>query len=910
MNTPPLPIPPLNAHDNDAGRLAAALRLSRYASRLLQADPDAEPALLTALHTPWSAEEMAEFLDAQPIADENGLKTALRRLRKQVMLRLIARDLAGLANLVEVMTTATTLAEVTLFHAHRHLKEWLRPLFGTPIGEESGTPQDLVVVGMGKLGGGELNVSSDIDLILAYGEEGETDGPRRLSNHEYFTRLGKQLIAALAEVTGDGFVFRVDMRLRPYGDSGPLVGSFPMLEQYYETQGREWERYAWIKGRVICGEGGEELMAFMRPFIYRKYLDFGAFASMRDLHAQIRREVARKDMHDNIKLGPGGIREVEFAVQVFQLIRGGQRPELQLRPTTAMLDLLETHELIPVQTVREMRDGYVFLRNLEHRLQYLEDAQTQTLPQNDNDRQLIAEAMGFADYPALLAVLDRHRQRIERHFEQIFAAPQSSQESHPLAPLWHGAIGAAEAAAKLGEIGYLNAEQSRQRLEAFRLSGRYAHLPDTSRNRIDSLVPPLVEVASRFPNPDETLDRVLHLLESISRRSSYLALMTEYPQTLQQVTRLCSASPWVSQFLARHPILLDELLDSRLLQASPGRPQLAAALRSQLDAAAGDTERQMDILRQFKQAQTFRLVAQDLAGMLTLEKLSDHLSELADLILEEVLRLAWDGLRVKHRETPRFAIIGYGKLGGKELGYASDLDIIFLYDDDHPDAQEAYAKLGQRINTWLTSFTPAGLLYETDLRLRPDGAAGLLVSTVEAFEKYQKENAWPWEHQALTRARFSAGDPAVGEAFARIREEVLTQPRDDAKLRQDVAAMRQKMLDAHPNPSGLFDIKHDRGGIIDVEFIVQFLVLAHSHAHAELTRNVGNLALLKLAAELGLIPAELAEKCRDAYRLFRQTQHQLRLQDAQYARVAPGSIRPHADAVLSLWQTVFGGSQA
>lgn len=886
--------------------MAFALGHSRFAARLIQAEPDLGPALLASLHTPWSEAEMNALLDAAPIADENSLKTALRRLRKQVLLRLIVRDLSGLAHLREVMDTATTLAEVTLSRAHRCLSTWLKPQFGTPIGEESGKPQDLIVVGMGKLGGGELNVSSDIDLIFAYPEEGETDGPRHLSNHEYFARLGKQLIAALAELTGDSFVFRVDMRLRPYGDSGPLVGSFPMLEQYYETQGREWERYAWTKGRVICGEGGDELMAFMTPFVYRKYLDFGAFASMRDLHAQIRREVAKRELHDNIKLGPGGIREVEFAVQVFQLIRGGQRPELQLHPTTAMLDLLEQKHLIPIQAVREMRDGYVFLRNLEHRLQYLEDAQTQTLPQNDADRQLIAETLGFASYGAFMEVLDQHRSRIERHFEQIFAAPQSSQENHPLAPLWQGALSETDAVARLRELGYRRPEESRSRLESFRQGARYAQLPEGSRARIDALVPPLVEVAARFPNPDETLERVLHLLETVSRRSSYLALMTEYPQTLHQVARLCSASPWVSQFLALHPILLDELLDTRALLAPQDRAQLTVALRTQLDAAEGDTERQMDILRQFKQAQTFRLVAQDLADMVTLEKLSDYLSELADLILEEVTRLAWNGLRVKHRETPAFAIVGYGKLGGKELGYASDLDIIFLYDDDHPDAQEHYAKLGQRINTWLTSFTPAGLLYETDLRLRPDGASGLLVSTLEAFEKYQKESAWTWEHQALTRARFCAGTPKIGAAFDRIRHEVLTQPRDVAKLRQEVLEMRQKMHDGHPEKTGLFDIKQDRGGIIDVEFLVQFLVLAHSHAHPELTRNLGNLALLKQAGELGLIPADLAEEVRDAYRLLRQTQHQLRLQDTLDSRIDPEPLQNHREAVQALWQAVFG----
>ena len=388
-------------------------------------------------------------------------------------------------------------------------------------------------------------------------------------------------------------------------------------------------------------------------------------------------------------------------------------------------------------------------------------------------------------------------------------------------------------------------------------------------------------------------------------RSAYLALLTEYPQTLQQRARLLSASPWVSGYLASHPVLLDELLDARALQATPQRAALAAQLRAQLDAAANDTERQMDILRHFKQAQTFRLVAQDVSGALPLETLADRLSELADLILEEVIRLAWNTLRARHRDTPRFAVIAYGKLGGKELGYASDLDIIFLYADDHADAAENYARLGQRINTWLTSLTPAGTLYETDLRLRPDGAAGLLVSTLEAFARYQRESAWTWEHQALTRARFCAGAAAIGAAFEDIRRDILQAPRDAIRLKEEVLAMRKKMRDAHPNASGLFDLKHDRGGLIDVEFTVQYLVLAHSHRHPELSANVGNLALLERAAGLGLVPPDIALPARDAYRELRRRQHALRLQGADYARVPHDEAAPLAHAVTRLWQNVF-----
>ncbi len=881
-----------------------ALDLSRFARRLTQSDPAALDRLRATLLVPWDAPSMQAVLDATA-ADETALKKTLRDLRRQVMLRLIVRDLAGLADLREVMATASTLAEVATSFALGLLDGWLRRQYGAPVGEDSGLAQDMVVVGMGKLGGGELNVSSDIDLIFAYPEEGETGGPRKISNHEYFTLLGKKLIAALSEATADGFAFRVDMRLRPYGDSGPLVGSYAMLENYYLTQGREWERYAWIKGRPLSGSRADELTAILRPFVFRKYLDFGAFASMRELHAQIRQEVNRRDMRDNIKLGPGGIREVEFIAQVFQLIRGGRETALQTRSTLAALDLIERGGRLPRQTVAELRDAYVFLRNLEHRLQYLEDAQTQTLPASDADRAIIAAAMGFGDYATFLAALNTYRSGVTRHFDQVFAAPQSAQGSHPLTDLWQAPPDDETAASRLTDLGYRHPAESWQRLMHIRESSRYSQLPADSRARFDALLPPLIEVAGNFPNPDETLERILRLLEAISRRGAYLALLVEYPQTLNQVAKLASASPWVSDYLTQHPILLDELLDTRELYTPPDRDKLKAELAAQLEASTGDTERQMDILRHFKQAQVFRLVARDLAGILPLEILSDRLSELADLILDQTLRLAWDGLRARHRETPRFAVIAYGKLGGKELGYASDLDIVFLYDDDAEEAPETYARLAQRINVWLSTTTSAGVLYETDLRLRPNGASGLLVSSVAAFEEYQKKQAWIWEHQALSRARHCAGDASVGAAFERIREDVLRQERDPAALREAVLDMRQKMLDGHPNTSGLFDLKHDRGGIVDVEFIVQYLVLRHAHAHPELTRNLGNLALLDTAAELGLIPPDLARQVRDSYREFRLLQHQMRLQGGKHARIGPAQVEEHAEAVRQLWQVVF-----
>jgi len=880
-----------------------ASRYSRYLQGRLAALPELRAALAAGLDQPFSRAEMAARLAGQPWTDEAGLKQALRRLRQEVMCRVIVRDLSGRADLAEVTRTLTDLAELALQQALGWLQADLAALHGQPL-DAAGRPQQLIVVGMGKLGGGELNASSDIDLIFVFPEDGQTEGPRKLSNFEFFTRLGKRLINAIGELTGDGFVFRVDMRLRPYGDSGPLVSSFAMLEDYFYTQAREWERYAWIKARAITGERIEELEALRLPFVFRKYLDFGALKAMRELHAQIRREVARRDLADNIKLGPGGIREVEFIAQVFQLIRGGKQPSLRARPTRTILHQLAAFELMPETITSELEAAYVFLRNLEHRLQYRDDAQTQTLPHSPEEQALLAEAMGCADYGALLERLEPLRRKVSGQFEQVFGAPQEDQSSHPLAGLCELPEAAAEAT--LAELGYHEPRAALEQLQAFRRSQRYQQLPADSKNALDSLLPPLIELAGHFPNAEATLSRILALLEAIGRRAPYLALLREYPQSLNQVAKMLSASPWAAQYLSRQPHLLDELLDARALFAAPDWAQKRAELHQRLAGFAGDVERQMDELRQFKQAETFRLLAQDLAGLWTIEKLSDHLADLADLILAETLELVWAGLPDRHRERPAFAIIAYGKLGGKEMGYASDLDLVFLYDDPHPDAQAIYAKLAKRLNTWLTTMTGAGALYETDLRLRPDGAAGLLVSSTEAFEDYQLHHAWTWEHQALTRARFVCGDAAVGRRFDAIRQSVLCQARDRAKLKQDVLAMRQKMHEGHPNPGPLFDLKHDAGGLVDLEFAVQFLVLAEAARHPELTANIGNIALLRRASELGLVPAEIALPAADAYRELRRLQHQVKLQGAEYARVEPAQVAETAAAVRRLWQAVFG----
>jgi glutamate-ammonia-ligase adenylyltransferase len=882
--------------------LAQAARLSHYARRLIEAEP--AWSLDAGLDQAFSRDEMRAALAARPAKDEESLWRALRILRQRAMLRLIARDLGGLAPLSEVFETTTALAEVTIEHALRHLHQWLAARHGRPVGAASGAPQELHIVGMGKLGGAELNVSSDIDLVFVYPEEGETDGAKPVSNHEFFSRLARRLIAALSEITAEGSVFRVDMRLRPYGDGSPLVASFEMLENYFVTQGREWERYAWIKARALTGDRGAELTELVRPFVYRRHLDYNALASLRELHRQIRREVERRDLAGNIKLGRGGIREVEFVVQVFQLIRGGRDPALRTQPTLAVLPLLAARNLLPALAVRELEESYAFLRKLEHRLQYLDDQQTHVLPSAEGDRALIAEAMGCADAAALASLLDAHRARVAAVFDGIFASAAGGE--HPLAHVWQDSTDVEACSQALAQLGYRHPEDIGKRLKAMRAGSRYREMPAASQAQLDRLIPLTVESAAAEPEPDATLERMLDLLESVSRRSAYLALLEEYPQALTRLATMMSASPWVAQYLTQHPILLDELLDARALYTAPDWPAALEHLRAQLTDAGSDTEKQMDLLRHFKHAHTMRLIAQDLAGLLPIETLSDHLSDLACVLLDEVLRITWPTIRHAHRPDPRFAIIGYGKLGGKELGYAGDLDIVFLYDDDAPEAPEIYARYAQRVNAWLTTVTAAGVLYETDLRLRPDGAGGLLVSPLESFREYQAKHAWVWEHQALTRARFVAGDRKIGAAFEALRVDILKQPRDLDTLRREVLAMRQKLLDGHPNRSSLFDLKHDRGGLIDVEFAVQFLVLGYAHRCAELTGNIGNLALLKLAARLGLLTAERAQAAHDAYRRFRQLQHAVRLQGERYARVAPESVAAERRAVEALWADVLG----
>ncbi|MDP3671959.1 MAG: bifunctional [glutamate--ammonia ligase]-adenylyl-L-tyrosine phosphorylase/[glutamate--ammonia-ligase] adenylyltransferase [Telluria sp.] len=905
---------------------------SRFYQRWIGADP-ARAAEVAELAGASLAElDLAAAL-ARQAASGLPQPRAMRRLRNLLVAGLIRRDLEGQADLAEVVTAMTRFAD---FAIRTHLQSLMAEMVaahGTPFGAESGLAQQMLVLAMGKQGGGELNVSSDIDLIFVYPEDGETvlgeAGQRQLSNHEFFGRLGKKLIAALSEIIEDGFTFRVDMALRPNGASGPLVASLNMVEEYLIVQGREWERYAWVKARAVSGTEADiaALDAIVRPFVFRRYLDFGVIDAIRNMHAQIRAEVKRQEhLHpersNNVKLGRGGIREIEFLAQVFQLIRGGRDAALRERSTRATLRVLADKELLPPDTVAQLLASYTFLRNLEHRLQYLDDAQTHTLPAQEADRLAVAHMMRLPDVASLLAQLEEHRSFVAAQFDAMFS--DKSNGSDPAETQANAECFDPEqreaVEARLAALGFDDPAGAARRLLASWQSPRLQSMPEASRNRLLALVGaalPLIARSADRAGPGghlATLGRLLDFFEAIARRSAYLSLLTEYPHTLERVIRMIQASGWAATFLTRHPILLDELLDDRVYHGAPDNAALARELQQQLAGASGDTERQMDILREAHHAQLFRMLAQDLAGLLTVERLADYLSALADTIVAAAITAAWGTIATRHREVPRFAVIAYGKLGGKELGYVSDLDVIFLFDDEDQEAPANYAKLAQRFITWMTAHTSAGILFDIDTALRPDGASGMLVSSLSAFERYQDNAAWVWEHQALTRARFCAGDAAIGARFEQIREKVLRKDRSAqaAQLRDEVLKMRRKMRDAHPGRAELFDLKHDAGGMIDIEFMVQYLVLRHAAQYPQLTANSGNIALLRLCGELGLIDPVLAGAVGDAYRAMRRLQHQARLQGQDAARADPALVAAHSANVVRLWNAIFesGAQQA
>lgn len=902
--------------------LQSSTSASRYYTRWVNANPARIGLIASLSRTAFGRAAFQQLLNDDLASQQDpagALPGAMRRLRNLVVTTLIERELTGHADLAEVVSTMSEFADFALQTHLDALMQEVVAQHGMPIGETSGEEQHMIVLGMGKLGGRELNVSSDIDLIFIFPENGDTrtDHPdqRSISNQEFFTKLGKKLIGALSEITGDGFTFRVDMALRPNGNSGPLVASLNMVEDYLIYQGREWERYAWIKARAITGKPADiaKLEAISTPFIYRRYLDYGSIDALRSMHGQIRAEVKRQetlhpDRSNNVKLGRGGIREIEFVSQVFQLIRGGRELQLRNRSTRETLGILADMELISPDVVANLLAAYTFLRDLEHRLQYIDDAQTHTLPTSEADLLTVANMMGYTETAALLKQLDYHRQIVAQQFDAIFHDKQSGEEQQTSGNTC--SVSDSDDLEALTDtlttLSFHAPADGARRLHSTLQSPRLQSLPDSSRTRLNALINTALVTIVKMPEDHvATLGRLLDFLEAIARRAAYLALLTEFPHTLTRLIRMVAASDWAAKYLTRHPILLDELLDSAALKAPPDWKEFKDECLRQLAQAKDDTERQMDILREQHHAQLFRLLAQDLEGDLSVEGLADYLSELADILVDITITAVWQTIANRHREDPQFAVIAYGKLGGKELGYASDLDVVFLYDDDDQEAPALYAKLAQRFITWMTSHTSAGILFDIDVALRPDGASGLMVTSLDTFEKYQRTSAWLWEHQALTRARFCAGTATIGTHFEALRTEVLRQKRDPDKLKAEVLAMRKKMRDANPNRSDQFDLKHDAGGMIDIEFIVQFLVLRYAADFEQLTGDIGNIALLKLCGQLQLIDTTLASEAANAYRTFRKLQHQMRLQGNERARVATERIGQERQAVKALWDATF-----
>ena len=895
-----------------------------------------EPKLLTDLAdggdlaTRYGPGDLASRLDwgLATVADETQLAAALRRFRRREMVRIAWRDLAGLADLSETLGDLTNLAEVAVGAALDRLHDEQSRRYGVPRSAD-GEPQRLVVLGMGKLGGRELNFSSDIDLIFAYPQQGQTDGSRAISNEEFFRRLGQRLAKILAEPTADGFVFRVDLRLRPFGDSGPLAVSFAAFEDYYQNHGRDWERYAMIKARCMAGdqEAGERLLTTLRPFVYRRYLDYHAFAALREMKALIAQDMERKSRRRNIKLGPGGIREIEFIGQAFQLIYGGREPALRERSILRVLETLGATGRLPMEAVRDLQQAYDFLRRVENRLQAWADQQTHHLPEDDLAKLRLAFSMGYADWDALARELARHTDAVSRQFAQVFGeATPSEPVQVDLGETWRGDPGEESVLALLTEHGFEEPARVWNRLRALKTGFSYRTMSPRGRERLDLLIPRVLEAVRTTPQPTATLERILNLLETVARRSVYLALLTDQPQALTQLIKLCAASGWISHHLARYPLLLDDLLNPAVLYAPLDRRQLAAELELQLARTpADDAEEVLNALRYFKQTQVLRVAAAEVSGAMPLMIVSDHLTEIAETLLRKVLDLAWADLLPKFGQPrcvvdgverdAQFAIVAYGKLGGIELNYGSDLDLVFLHDSAGDqqctggprsiDNSTFFAKLVQRIIYLLTTRTGAGDLYEVDTRLRPSGRSGLLVSSFAAFAEYQRHQAWTWEHQALTRTRLVAGPAALAERFQSIRREVLQQARDPATLRQEVREMRERMrTELDSSAAEVFDLKQGRGGIADIEFVVQYEVLANACHYPDLLIFTDNIRQLDGLERFRILSVADAARLRNAYRSLRRRIHQLKLQE-QPAQIPVTEAQNERDRVIRIWRRVI-----
>ena len=934
-----------------AAQLARVWAASDYVAELCVRHPSLPVALhregeLDCSHKQnYAAQLRARVADiaALPEAEQDAaLKQRLREYQQAHMLRIIWRDVCALADIVELCAEISALADAQLDVALEVLYAQAVQQSGTPVGHRSGKEQRLIVIGMGKLGANELNLSSDIDLMFVYPEAGETrrEQGEPQTNQQFFTRLGQRLIDALDTVTADGFVFRVDMRLRPYGSEGALVCSFDAMETYYQSQGRDWERYALIKGRAVAGDlvRGRELLAQLRPFVYRRYLDFSAFEALRSMKMQINKQVRRKGLSQDIKLGAGGIREVEFIVQALQLVHGGRDKRLQEPSLYKAMKVLVDNDYLPAATVDELVEAYAFLRALEHKLQGLANKQTQMLVTGDIERQRVALAMHFPDWAALIDRLDQHRRRVSLHFAEVIRSEDEdkpvevSAEDTEWGTLWRQEMTQSNAEAFLERRRFENPQDTVKRLDDFRQERTFVTLQGESRQRFDRFMPVLLQAVAQVETPSLAFERVMTLISAVSRRTAYLVLMLENRSVLEQVVKLCTASPFVTEFLSKHPVLLDELLGG--IDEPPVKAVLQEELAQQLLRIDPENfEEQMETLRYFKQSHTLQVAAAQITGRLTVMKVSDYLTFTAEAVLEQVLALSWAFLTRKHGYPVNirgghgdmdFLVLGFGKLGGIELSYISDLDLVFLHhgalDEETVtvegqraiNSREFYTRLAQRVITMLGTYTVSGKLYEVDMRLRPSGESGLLVSSVEAFESYERQEAWTWEHQALVRARAVAGSMELQQEFDALRASILGSKRDIARLAEDVTAMRKRMRDefakkpASERNKLSFVIKHSRGGIVDIEFMVQYLVLAHGHDCASLLTWSDNVRILEAAHEHGLLNDGELTLLHDAYLALRSALHDFALAQLEEAEL-PEALTQRQAQVGQVWDRLFAG---
>lgn len=886
---------------NTTSAINLAVTQSRYLASLFDAKPELCKTIKKSILSPVHTDDILKYAKDFSLSDTNSLNTNLRLMRHHFFALSLIRDLNGLSEITETFNTHTILAETALREAEKFHWEALTKQHGLPV-NSNGDIQKLIIVAMGKMGGYELNPSSDIDLVFFYEEDGATTGKSSISNQDFFTKLGKLIISSLNDYTDEGIVFRVDMRLRPFGSQGLLVSPLESFENYLITHGLDWERYAWLKSRVVLGPS-LIIDALIEPFVYRKYLDFNIFESLRNIKKKISQDMLKKINDGDIKVGRGGIRTLEFIVQSFQLVWGGKDKPLRCRGFIEALTQLKNKKLIPNMTYKSLHEAYIFFRNLEHRLQYIDDAQTHKIPVSPEDKSLLASAMGLKSWTLLEHKIHKHQDKVELIFDEMF-----SNNSQPLSPiqenlkaLWSLDVSIDVAVNCLNDLGYKKSQDTFNFIQNIKLMGNYPTLPATTKEKLNTLIPVVLYEVASVDNPDKTLVHMLNALDSIAHRSSYLSLLNENIPALKLLIKIASFDQEFIQNIVTFPATIDDLMNSSEFTKPFDLTEASKKLLDQLSRSHGDTELQMNLLRDFKNSMIFKLAIQELMHIYPIERISDALADIADFITQQALYCIWETL-YPTLTFPSIGIIAYGKFGGKEMSYLSDLDLVFVFDEKKSKDRDKYIKLVQRFNSWVTSYTASGILYDIDLRLRPDGGSGLLVSSWDAYSEYQLNRSLIWEHQALTRARFVSENKTLKRKFNNLRQSIMQEQRDIGKLKTDIIEMRERIY-RDKKPSGdLFDLKLSRGGLIDIEFITQFYVLGYSYKYADLCENLGNITLITKLSELSLLSSKDATSLISAYKIYRTKQHQQGLNPKNPGKVELSSVELNQKAVQAIWQ--------